>query len=420
MVEFHLVHGRQEARADAGGDPLVHGREPHRHLAAEGQAGAADPGPVDLLHLPEVVDGAHEVVEPLAGQGPAGLIDDVLADVDGDRDVAASGQLGREPLIDARPVVDDEARAAVAVDGHDRGIGRRARQGDRDHRLDPAARRRGELDLLEHVAVALLRRQHPGIERHLRPDLVAHGQQLEEPAAQVFLPGHDRPRRPVRVLHRPQLRRGRVPIGPDREPERLAGLDLQRQLVEVVALDDPGRPLAYRYLVVAGRVRREPLGELVDARIVEGQVHPDAVPRPVETERSRPGPIARQDDLDAAVRKPDRAEPQVVAPRRGGDALGLGQGPHEGGAGRVAVAVPALEDAVGALLAEEELHGLVDPAGRGVGGEAVEEIEGALDGVGIAVGAAVLPVIALVFGDRGERPWPRPRGSAARCRRRRW
>ena len=75
----------------------------------------------------EIVDGAHEVAEPLAGQQPAGLVDDVLADVDGDGDVARPGQLGREPFIDARPVVDDEARAAVAVDGHDRGIGGRAR-----------------------------------------------------------------------------------------------------------------------------------------------------------------------------------------------------------------------------------------------------------------------------------------------------
>src|SRR4030042_293541 len=67
-----------------------------------------------------------------------------------------------------------------------------------------------------------------------------------------------------------------------REPERLAGPHLQREPVKVVTLDDPGGLLPYPHLVVLRRLGRKPFGELVDAGIVEGQIHPDAVPSPCQ------------------------------------------------------------------------------------------------------------------------------------------
>ncbi|HUU38677.1 MAG TPA: hypothetical protein VMW46_10820, partial [Candidatus Desulfaltia sp.] len=61
------------------------------------------------------IDAAHHVPEALTHQRPSGLVDFVLPDVRGDGQIACLGKLGRKALVDIRPVVDDIARASMAV-----------------------------------------------------------------------------------------------------------------------------------------------------------------------------------------------------------------------------------------------------------------------------------------------------------------
>src|SRR5262249_6061720 len=124
-------------------------------------------------------------------------------------------------------------------------------------------------------------------------------------------------------------------------------------------------------------------------------------------ESELPAPLGRRArrDPDAPVVRCG-AEPERVGPTLGHDSLRRPFGDEERRASVVPVAVPALDDARAAVLREllprketrEDLHEPVESRGLV---EPVQEIERALDGVGVGIGAVPREVALLV--DAAER-----------------
>src|SRR5206468_9427241 len=86
----------------------------------------------------------------------------------------------------------------------------------------------------------------------------------------------------------------------------------------------------------------------------------------------------------------------ALAPALEEAALRLPHRVQEQRAGPVPVAVPALDRAVRLLERDERPHLALDPVPRRRDGLVRVEVEGALDRVGVAVLAAVLPVVPAV------------------------
>jgi len=171
---------------------------------------------------------------------------------------------------------------------------------------------------------------------------------------------------------------------------------LARGQVDGQALDEPepgqrARLTARLQPVECAGVDWPPLGPLVEARIVERQAHVIAVARLVECERSSPLSLGLRHHHEA-LSIAGSAVSQIRTPRREPRPSRLHLGPHQPRPGRVAVAIPALEDAVGPLHRQVLGHQRIEPSCRVRPPFAVEQNQGALLAVGIRVGSAPVRV----------------------------
>ncbi|MCB9881862.1 MAG: hypothetical protein H6834_08740 [Planctomycetes bacterium] len=105
----------------------------------------------------------------LADERSAGLLHQVLADVDGDRDVAGLGESFPELLVDARLVVRRPPLATMTVDAHDGGELRRTirRTRDRQHGTERSSRRRSQRHRMLDVRIESAFLPHERIERNV-------------------------------------------------------------------------------------------------------------------------------------------------------------------------------------------------------------------------------------------------------------